>query len=116
MREHRYTKPSGGDAAPTDSQPVEVAVATATEGDVIFINDSLGLHKVVNPSPSVPACTLHLYAPPFQRCHVWLDCGGKNMTCLSPVATYHSEFGEPTLHDMPGIMLPESAASDSMRQ
>ncbi|XP_076322138.1 cysteine dioxygenase type 1-like [Tachypleus tridentatus] len=39
--------------------------------DVIYINDSLGLHLVKNGSYSEPAVSLHLYCPPFSQCHVY---------------------------------------------
>lgn len=35
--------------------------------------DSIALHKVGNPRADDVAATLHLYAPPFQQCRVWLD-------------------------------------------
>ncbi|KAL9185196.1 hypothetical protein ACHAXT_002973 [Thalassiosira profunda] len=38
-----------------------------------FIKDSMGYHKVGNPSKTVPAVTLHLYCPPFDQCRIWLD-------------------------------------------
>ncbi|KAL7430777.1 hypothetical protein ACHAXH_001681 [Discostella pseudostelligera] len=38
-----------------------------------FINDSMGYHKVGNPSKSMPAVTMHLYCPPFNQCKIWLD-------------------------------------------
>jgi hypothetical protein len=38
-----------------------------------FINNSMGYHKVGNPSDSHPAITLHLYCPPIRKCKIWLD-------------------------------------------
>lgn len=38
-----------------------------------FIKDSMGYHKVGNPSMSIPAITMHLYCPPFDQCKIWLD-------------------------------------------
>lgn len=66
----------------------------AVEGDVIYIDDSIGLHKVTNPSPTAPACTLHLYSPPFTSCSIWLDETADADKSLKPVVTYYSEFGE----------------------
>jgi cysteine dioxygenase len=43
------------------------------EGEVLYIEDSMGLHKVGNPSDTVGAVTLHVYSPPFQECRIWLD-------------------------------------------
>jgi cysteine dioxygenase len=52
---------------------VQTEVMLAREGDVTYIDDSMGLHKVGNPSAAVGACTLHLYSPPFRQCSIWLD-------------------------------------------
>jgi cysteine dioxygenase len=51
----------------------ETSKGAASPGDCIYIDDNVGLHKVRNPSTNVPACTLHLYSPPFARCNIWLD-------------------------------------------
>jgi hypothetical protein len=55
--------------------------------------------QVCNPSPDVPAVTLHLYSPPFDRCRVWLDCD-RASRCLTPVTTYHSEYGTPVTYEL----------------
>ena len=92
VREHRYAIDAAADAL------TETSVTTAAAGDVIYINDSLGLHKVVNPSLTARAVTLHLYAPPFTRCRVWLD--RRATQCLSPVTTFHSTYGEPVTYEL----------------
>lgn len=43
------------------------------QGTIAFINDSIGYHKVGNPSPTKQAVSLHLYCPPFDSCKIWLD-------------------------------------------
>lgn len=43
------------------------------EGEIAFIEDSMGYHSVGNASAKTPAITLHLYSPPFQQCKIWLD-------------------------------------------
>ncbi len=40
------------------------------EGQVSYMNDDLGLHKISNANKDVPAVTLHLYTPPFGSCKV----------------------------------------------
>ena len=87
-----------------------IADETFVEGQVAYINDSIGLHKVGNPSMDVPAITLHLYSPPFQDCRVWVEnnnddnnVGSNNKnansdnTCMSVstsyCATHFSEYG-----------------------
>jgi cysteine dioxygenase len=44
-----------------------------TDDAPAFIKDSMGYHKVGNPSMSTPAITLHLYCPPFDQCKIWLN-------------------------------------------
>ena len=44
---------------------------------IAYVNDSIGLHKVCNPSKTERAVTLHLYSPPFQSCKLWTNNSGK---------------------------------------
>jgi cysteine dioxygenase len=37
-------------------------------GDVTYINDGMGVHRLANPDPSVGAISLHLYTPPTLKC------------------------------------------------
>ena len=84
-----------------------VADETFVEGQVAFIKDSIGLHKVGNPSTVTPAVTLHLYSPPFKNCRVWVvddqdseksssnvtnKCSKVNVSTTS-CATHYSEYG-----------------------
>jgi cysteine dioxygenase len=39
----------------------------ASEGSVLFINDTIGVHKIENPFPT-RAVTLHCYLPPYESC------------------------------------------------
>ena len=43
-----------------------------TEGQVSWMSDDLGLHKIGNPAAS-GSVSLHLYTPPFSSCRVWND-------------------------------------------
>lgn len=45
--------------------------------DVCYINDSLGLHRMENPSHVDGAVSLHLYSPPFDSCRVFDARTGK---------------------------------------
>lgn len=61
-------------AWPTDEQNEPMNVLSRNElakGEVTYINDSLGLHRVENPSHTEGAVTLHLYVPPFDHCRVF---------------------------------------------
>jgi cysteine dioxygenase len=85
--ETRYHRDASGAAL------VESGVASASAGDVMYIDDSIALHKIGNPSPTVPAATLHLYSPPFSRCCIWLNQADAHAV-LKPTVTYYSEGGE----------------------
>jgi len=76
-----------------DGSLVEVGAGTFESPAVAYVHDSMGLHKVGAAMQCERACTLHLYAPPFSTCSIWLDpsCADKAM---HPVVTYHSEYGE----------------------
>ena len=58
-----------------------------------FISDIKGYHKVGNPDPSLPAVTLHLYCPPFQRCKIWMKDCNDNLKASSACMCYYSEYG-----------------------
>lgn len=60
------------------------------EGQLGYITDSMGYHKVGNPT-NEPSVTLHLYAPPFQQCRVW---GSGNAHNPSHATSHnYSEYG-----------------------
>jgi cysteine dioxygenase len=53
-------------------QPMQVIKRTEIkEGEVTYINDSIGLHRVENPSHTDTAMTLHLYVPPYSHCNTY---------------------------------------------
>ena len=86
VRECRYELPAQPGAA------LEcIADETFHEGQLAFINDYIGLHKVGNPG-LVPAVTLHLYHPPFSRCRVWAD-SDSGSSSQAACATHFSEYG-----------------------
>jgi cysteine dioxygenase len=47
------------------------------EGEVAYINDSIGLHRAENPSHTDTAITLHLYVPPYDHCNVYDERTGR---------------------------------------
>lgn len=71
LRETRYaTPPSPAAAAP----PTVLKETTYSAGQVTYMSDSLGVHKISNPDPERMAVSLHLYTPPNaakEGCHVW---------------------------------------------
>lgn len=63
---------------------------TLIAGDVAYINNEIGLHRVENRSPDV-AVSLHLYSPPFQACYMFDENTGNRV--VSKV-TFHSRYGQ----------------------
>ncbi|XP_046403213.1 cysteine dioxygenase type 1 [Ischnura elegans] len=61
--------------------------------DVCYINDSLGLHRVENPSHTEAAVSLHLYCPPFDECRVFNQQTGRKSVAK---VTFWSKYGERT--------------------
>lgn len=76
------------------------------EGQVSYMTDELGLHKISNPNHNVGAVTLHLYTPPFNSCKVW-SCEGKGELSKveKGVMGFFSVYGlrTPNLEAKPGI-------------
>lgn len=68
----------------------ETATTILKEGDVAYINDNIGLHRVENRNHTDGAVSLHLYCPPFQMCSVFPSGSAKKVKC--PV-TFYSKYG-----------------------
>ncbi|CAK4169316.1 unnamed protein product [Aphanomyces euteiches] len=71
---------------------VETSNVLITAG-VSYMDDSLGLHKIGNPSTDVDAITLHLYAPPYEKCRLWFDPADATKSSTA-VANFYSEYGQ----------------------
>lgn len=70
-----------------------------------YISDSIGLHRVENPSHTDKAVTLHLYSPPFDECDSFDEkTGHKN----SVKVTFWSKFGHRTPFGRTGCNEPEN--------
>ncbi|XP_018322440.1 cysteine dioxygenase type 1 [Agrilus planipennis] len=69
----------------------EISRNNLSLNDVCYINDSLGLHRVENPSNVETAVSLHLYCPPYERCQVFNQYSGQRSICK---VTFWSMFGE----------------------
>ncbi|KAJ3169462.1 hypothetical protein HDU88_000651 [Geranomyces variabilis] len=67
---------SGGDDESRHGMRVRRLGRLAT-GDVAYIHDRIGLHKIANPSPSKRAVSLHLYTPPFEFCRTYNETTGE---------------------------------------
>jgi len=85
LRETKYAWPEEKD------QPMKVI----SDGDlnlneITYINDSLGLHRVENPSHTDEAVTLHLYTPPYVHCHTYDERTGRPQDAT---VTFYSKYG-----------------------
>lgn len=47
-----------------------IADVQVQKGDIAHMTDNLGYHKIGNPG-TLPAVSLHIYAPPIQECRTW---------------------------------------------
>lgn len=78
VKETRYALPSAMSCSEGSSEEKgnadEVLQVTseciATEGDLTYMDDYIGLHKIGNPSSDIGAISLHLYTPPYSLCKV----------------------------------------------
>ncbi|KAH6715422.1 RmlC-like cupin domain-containing protein [Leptodontidium sp. MPI-SDFR-AT-0119] len=64
------------------------------QGEVTYMSDELGLHKVSNPDEKVVAVSLHLYTPPYaakEGCHIFNATTGKKSHVTQ--SNFYSEFG-----------------------
>jgi len=86
VQEKRYVREETTDTLECISDELFV------ENQLAYITNSMGLHKVGNPSSSTRAVTLHLYSPPFKSCKIWLNPSkaSKPSECCMQ---FHSEYG-----------------------
>ncbi|XP_042309816.1 cysteine dioxygenase type 1 [Sceloporus undulatus] len=63
------------------------------ENQCAYINDTIGLHRVENPSHTETAVSLHLYSPPFESCYTFDQRTGHKQRVKM---TFYSQFGERT--------------------
>ena len=57
----------------------KVQDSVASTGDVCYMDDNIGLHKIGNPSARNSAITLHLYTPPITTCKVLYNTMSKSI-------------------------------------
>ncbi|GAB1732273.1 hypothetical protein NU195Hw_g93t1 [Hortaea werneckii] len=76
--EHSCSKSMAGELEPAS---LDVQRATTYQsGEVAYMSDNLGLHRIANPSENEVAVSLHLYTPPNAAkhgCHVFDEKTGK---------------------------------------
>lgn len=76
------------------------------EGQVSYMCDDMGLHKVGNPCCHTGAVTLHLYTPPFKSCKVWSSDGeGALSRSEVGIVGFYTMYGTRTPHQegKPGL-------------
>jgi len=66
------------------------------EGQVSYINDSLGLHRVENPSHTDTTITLHVYIPPYAHCQTYDERTSRTNNCF---VTFYSINGQLAVTD-----------------
>jgi len=67
VRENRYHD--------VDGIIKQSSVRFFTEGQVSYMDDYIGYHKIGNPQKDSGSVSLHLYTPPYSECKVWSDDG-----------------------------------------
>jgi cysteine dioxygenase len=92
-----------------------VSTADCPAGAVVFIDDSMGPHKVGNPSLEAEAVTLHLYAPPFSVCSIWLNAGNARAVAR-PSLVFHSAGGVVTTPAPPPPATPHPQQQQQQQQ
>ncbi|KAJ7994364.1 hypothetical protein DPEC_G00265090 [Dallia pectoralis] len=77
----------------TKGEMVQKSEKVLDENKCVYINDSIGLHRVENPSHTECSVSLHIYSPPFESCQTFDQrTGHKNSVKM----TFWSKYGERT--------------------
>jgi len=70
-----------------------------SENQISYMHDSIGLHKIGNPSHDIGAVTLHLYTPPYGSCRVWSQAGAGELNKSEEAKVgFFSVYGHRTPH------------------
>jgi len=74
------------------------------EGQISYMDDNLGYHKIGNSQKDTGAVSLHLYTPPFSECKVWSSEGYHVDDYEIGKIGFYSVFGNrsPHLEGKPG--------------
>lgn len=68
-------------AMPTEEGPMkevhQAVLSASDECNTGYINDTMSLHRIHNPSPDDFAVSLHVYAPPFEMCNIFQPTSGE---------------------------------------
>ncbi|XP_066587486.1 cysteine dioxygenase type 1 [Prorops nasuta] len=102
--ETRYAWPSDNNIQDNGEGLRELQRTTLGLNEICYINDSLGLHRVENPSAVNSAVSLHLYSPPFESCSVFNKQTGQRTTCK---VTFWSKYGEKRSREVQDSRTPE---------
>ncbi|XP_076167729.1 cysteine dioxygenase type 1 [Ptiloglossa arizonensis] len=107
LSETRYAWPTERDDDRKSDEPEgleEFKKVSVGLNEISYINDSLGLHRVENPSAVNPAVSLHLYSPPFTSCSVFNKQTGQRTCCN---VTFWSKYGEKRNREIQNARCPE---------
>ncbi|XP_006609569.1 cysteine dioxygenase type 1 [Apis laboriosa] len=102
--ETRYAWPKSNNEMKESEELQELKRNTLGLNEICYINDSLGLHRVENPSTVNPAVSLHLYSPPFSSCSVFNKQTGQKTSCK---VTFWSKYGEKRNREVQDARCPE---------
>ncbi|XP_054712735.1 cysteine dioxygenase type 1-like [Uloborus diversus] len=91
LREVRFAWPTEEDEEEKEMQRIGETLLHTNE--VTYMNDSLGLHRVENPSHTQTACSLHLYSPAFDTVLLFDQRTGHK---TRGKVTFWSKYGERT--------------------
>lgn len=95
--ETRYDWPKDYSSDSEYSPNCGLNVSKVTElkaGEVAYMSDQLGLHRMYNPNPNEVAISLHLYTPPYAAkfgCHTFDEQTGKST--YVPMSSLYSDQG-----------------------
>ncbi|CAF2627865.1 unnamed protein product [Rotaria sp. Silwood2] len=88
--ETKYAWPNGDNES--KEEPMQFICRTELkEGQVAYINDTIGLHRVENPSHTDTGVTLHLYVPPYDHCNIFDERTGRTNEVH---VTFYSKGGQ----------------------
>uniref|UniRef100_A0A914V5B6 Cysteine dioxygenase n=1 Tax=Plectus sambesii TaxID=2011161 RepID=A0A914V5B6_9BILA len=94
LLETRYEWPEAKpdeDASEEGRPMAEIGRTSYEMNGVTYMNDTIGLHRMENPSHTEGTVSLHLYIPAFDHCQMFDARTGRRSTCQ---VTFWSEFGE----------------------
>jgi len=91
LKETMYEWPESKEGEEAEGEMKKKDCNVYHKDQVTYINDTMGLHRMENPSHTDGCISMHLYSPPFSTCRTFDERTGHKQEVM---VTFWSQYGE----------------------